>query len=126
MSEPLQGHRRPLSEQALRAYLESVAASGGTVSYREAIAALGIPPPRSVQKLTTALEALMRADADASRALRAAVVVSQQTPALPRPGFFAHARALGRYTGDDEQGEEAARFHARELAALRAELPGTD
>jgi hypothetical protein len=107
---------------ALRQYLEAVARRApGTASYREALTALDIRPPRSVQKLTQALEASMTEDAAAGRALRAAVIVSGHGPALPRPGFFAHARAIGRYDGPDA-GEAAARFHARELAALRAEL----
>lgn len=109
-------------QAALHQYLEAVARrSPGTASYREALTALNIPPPRSMQKLTQALERSMAEDAAAGRALRAAVIVSGHGPALPRPGFFAHARRLGRYDGPDE-GEAAARFHARELAALRAEL----
>lgn len=109
-------------QSRLRAYLEAVARRPqATASYREALGALGIAPPRSMQKLTQALERSMSEDAAAGRALRAAVVVSGHGPALPRPGFFAHARSLGRYDGPEE-GEEAARFHTRELAALRAEL----
>lgn len=122
MSPSTQTGNEARFEAALRPYLEAVARrSPGTASYREALTALNIPPPRSMQKLTQALERSMTEDAAAGRALRAAVIVSGHGTALPRPGFFAHARNLGRYDGPEE-GDEAARFHARELAALRAEL----
>ena len=123
MSPPTQTDSDASFEAALRQYLEETARrSPGTASYREALTALNIPPPRSMQKLTQALERSMTEDAAADRALRAAVIVSGHGPALPRPGFFAHARSLGRYDGPEE-GEAAADFHARELAALCAE-PG--
>ena len=122
MSPPTQTDSDASFEAALRQYLEETARrSPGTASYREALTALNIPPPRSMQKLTQALERSMTEDAAADRALRAAVIVSGHGPALPRPGFFAHACSLGRYDGPEE-GEAAADFHARELAALCAEL----
>ncbi|WP_052368374.1 hypothetical protein [Algiphilus aromaticivorans] len=122
MNPPTQTGSAADFQTALRQYLEAVARQPpGTASYREALTALNIPPPRSMQKLTQALEESMTEDAAAGRALRAAVIVSGHGPALPRPGFFAHARSLGRYDGPEE-GDAAADFHARELAALCAEL----
>lgn len=126
MSSSVQTGGKASFEATLRRHLEATARrSPGTVSYREVLTALKIPPPRSMQKLTQVLEETMTEDVAAGRALRAVVVVSGHGPALPRPGFFAHARRLGRYEGPDE-GEAAARFHARELRALRTELDACD
>jgi hypothetical protein len=47
------------------------------------------------------------------------MVVSRAREGLPAPGFFAKARALGRYQGP-ETGPEAARFHREEMAAAQA------
>lgn len=98
--------------------LEAHAARGGTVTYGALAAELEIAPPQRIQQLARALEALMATDAAAGRPLRAALVVSQARGGLPAPGFFAAARALGRYDGPDS-GPEAARFHSAECAALR-------
>lgn len=103
----------------LRGYLESVAAAGGTVTYREVVAALGVGPPPRIHRLAEALEALMDEDAAAGRPFVAAVVVSKTGTGLPARGFFARARALGRYQGP-EAGAPAADYHRRELEALRA------
>jgi hypothetical protein len=103
----------------VRAYLARLAAAGRTVTYRDAAAELEVAPPRSIHKLTEALERAMDEDAAAGRPFAAAMVVSRAREGLPAPGFFAKARALGRYQGP-ETGPEAARFHREELAAAQA------
>lgn len=109
----------------LRNHLESIAAEGRTVTYQEVVAALDVAPPQRIHRLALALEALMDEDAAAGRPFVAAVVVSKAGQGMPAPGFFAHARALGRYRGP-ESGAAAADFHRRELAALQAAHAGHD
>lgn len=89
----------------------------GTVSYAQAAAALLLRPPGTIAQVTTLLEALMIEDAATGRAFLAARVVGRLRQGLPAPGFFLMATALGRYAGPVE-GQEAARFHAGQLAAL--------
>lgn len=103
----------------LRRHLETLAAEGRTATYHEVVQALGVQPPHRIHRLAQALEALMDEDAAAGRPFVAAVVVSKTGPGVPAPGFFARARALGRYRGP-ESGPEAAAYHHRELEALRA------
>lgn len=114
----------PAWRAALRSYLEACARARRQVSYREALDALAVPGPRQMGRLTAALEATMAEDVAGGRPLRAAVVVSQVAPAMPRAGFFAEARALGRYAGSDT-GPDAQAFHAQELSALFEELAET-
>lgn len=118
-----EARRRPVDPRALSDYLDRVAREGRTVTYQEAALALGLEPPQTIHRLAMALEDSMTADAAAGRPLRAAVVVSRVGHGAPAEGFFAHARALGRYDGPDS-GEAARAFHARELAAVR-ESAGT-
>lgn len=115
--------RRPVDALALSAYLERVAREGRTVTYQEAALALALEPPQTIHRLVMALEESMTADAAAGRPLRAAVVVSRVGRGVPAEGFFAHARALGRYDGPDA-GEVARAFHARELAAVHERAAG--
>lgn len=114
-----QAHKRPVDGEALATYLDTIARRGQTVTYQQAARALGLEPPQTIHRLALALEASMTADAAAGRPLRAAVVVSRVGSGRPAPGFFAHARALGRYSGPDE-GPEAHAFHDTELAAVHA------
>lgn len=106
---------------ALRALLTDIARAGETRTYHQVARALGLEPPQTIHRLTVALERLMDEDATAGRPLLAAVAVSRTREGLPAPGFFAHARNLGRYDGP-EKGPEAAAFHAAELAAVREYL----
>ncbi len=108
---------RPVDPQALSNYLDRVVRDGRTVTYQEAARALGLEPPQTIHRLAMALEDRMSEDVAAGRPLRAAVVVSRVGRGVPAEGFFAHARALGRYDGPDS-GEAARAFHARELAEL--------
>lgn len=106
-----------LTAETLRPYLERLAREGRVVTYREAAAELAVSPPHTIHQVTQALEATMDADAAAGRPFAAALVVSKTREGLPAPGFFARARALGRYDGP-EQGPDAARFHAAEVEAV--------
>jgi hypothetical protein len=106
---------------ALRAHLERLASSRGTITYQALAQALRLAPPNTIQQLARSLEALMREDAQAQRPFIAALVVSRRPPHLPRLGFFECAAALGRF-----RGEEAARadFHARELRRVHEQWAG--
>lgn len=110
--------RPPVDAGALSAYLDTLAREGRTVTYQETALALGLEPPQTIHRLALALEASMNEDAAAGRPLRAASVVSRVGDGLPARGFFAHARALGRYDGP-ETGADARAFHAAELEAVR-------
>ena len=108
----------PVDAEALSVYLDKLAREGRTVTYQEAAQALGLEPPQTIHRLALALETSMSEDAAVGRPLRAASVVSRAGAGLPARGFFAHARALGRYHGP-ESGAEARDFHAAELRAVR-------
>jgi hypothetical protein len=97
---------------ALRAHLERLASSGGTITYQALAQALRLEPPNTMQQLARSLEALMHEDAQAQRPFIAALVVSRRPPHLPRLGFFECAAALGCFSGEDAA---RADFHAREL-----------
>lgn len=107
-----------MDAEALSAYLDALAREGRTVTYQEAALALGLAPPQTIHRLVLALEASMSDDAAAGRPLRAASVVSRVGGGVPAAGFFAHARALGRYDGP-ETGPRARAFHAEELRSVR-------
>src|SRR5689334_1630708 len=103
----------------LREELLGQARTGLPVTYKELADRLALAPPRTVHRVTEALEQLMDEDAAAGRPLLAALAVSRARPGLPARGFFLKARALGLFSGDPE-GREALEFHARELRrALR-------
>jgi len=108
----------PVDPDALSGYLDTLAREGRTATYQEAALALGLEPPQTIHRLALALEASMSEDAAAGRPLRAASVVSRVGDGLPARGFFAHARALGRYDGA-ETGGEARAFHTAELQVVR-------
>ncbi len=93
--------------------------TGLPATYKELADRLALAPPRTVHRVTEALEQLMDEDAAAGRPLLATLAVSKARPGLPACGFFLKARALGLFSGDPE-GREALEFHARELRrALR-------
>ena len=102
----------------LEAVLVPVAMSGGVTTYRDLAVALGLKPPGTVQKVATALEAMMGEHAAEGRPQLAAVVVSRSGEGLPAPGFFERLVELGLYDGPPE-GPGAAAFHAAELARVR-------
>ncbi len=82
---------------ALEARLADLAARGDTITYGALARELGL----RIGVLTSALEALMEADAIAGRPFRAAVCTARLSPdALPAPGFFEKAASLGRIADD--------------------------
>ena len=101
----------------IRPILEEAARSGGLLTYQELAQRAGFPPPHTIHKTTTALEALMAEDHAAGRPLLAALVVSKAT-GVPAPGFFGCLTTLGRYFGDD-RGAQAERHWRRELEAVQ-------
>ncbi len=99
----------------LRAALIPRAKARRTITYRELISRVQVPPPHGIHKLILTLEDLMREDHAADRPLLAALAVSKVTAGIPGPGFFHLLAELGRYAGPD-RGEQAAAAHAAELA----------
>jgi hypothetical protein len=92
--------------------LAGLAARGEVMAYGDLARALALPNPGSIAQLTSALEAMMVADAEAGQPFRAALCRAK-TGALPATGFFELAASLGRFDGKD-----AAEFVASERAAL--------
>ena len=110
------------SEQAelalrLRERLEGLPDEAVPITYQQAAEALGLTPPRTIQRAALALEVLMREDVAAGRPMIAALVVSRRGD-LPRQGFFELAVELGRFPADPALHEAAYR---QELARVMAE-----
>ena len=78
----------------LEARLAQLAAENQTTTYGALARDLNLIGPGSIARLTTALETLMEKDAAQNRPLHAAVVTARNS-ALPAPGFFQKAAALG-------------------------------
>ena len=101
----------------LRPELERLAATRGTISYRDLAGRAGLEPPGIIRRLADALEWLMEEDAAAGRPFLAAVVLSRARPGLPAPGFFERGAALGRFNRSDDITRQE-RQHAAELERL--------
>ena len=103
----------------LAAVLDELAAKGELVSYGALALELTIPGPGSINKLTSALEALMLDDAEKGQPFRAALCRAKVGNGLPASGFFDTAIRLGRFDGVDAAGfvnsERAALFKAARL-----------
>ena len=80
------------------------------ITYQALASALGLKPPGTIQRVSAALEQIMREDVAADRPMIAALVISR-TGDTPRRGFFDLAVALGRFPKDP----------ARHRAAWKAE-----
>ena len=109
--------------ERLRPLLERLARERRTIVYRELAALAAVPPPHSIHRLTTALEALLREDLAAGRPLLAALAVSRTGQGLPGRGFFALLAELGGYAGP-ALGPEAAAWHRAELERIWAWAAG--
>ncbi|GAB2788572.1 hypothetical protein GCM10027040_13480 [Halomonas shantousis] len=96
----------PLPAQA-RHLLETAPRETLPMTYQQLAEALGLRPPRTIQRVAQALEALMREDAQRNRPFIAALVVSRQGEGLPAQGFFDLAVALGRFSADSARHAEA-------------------
>ncbi len=83
----------------LAARLAELAASNETATYGQLARDLGLTGPTTIARLTTALETLMEEDTAKGLPLRAALLNARGS-ALPAPGFFAKAAALGFHIGD--------------------------
>lgn len=104
-------------EEHLDASLARFCAQARTITYAELTVELGLTGAGRIAHLTSMLEATMDADATAARPLRAAVVVSRATKALPARGFFLKAEMLGYF---QPALETPALFHQHQLAAVFA------
>jgi hypothetical protein len=123
-SAALGGDNRLPTHARVRAFLENFAKRHIPVTYQELAKAFQILPPRSIHRVTEALERLMEEDAAADRPFIAALVISKARGGLPAPGFFGCARRLGRFAGDPD-GQDAWSFHAAELNAVFARWGGS-
>src|SRR5580700_1591256 len=114
------GEDNRLSTHArVRAFLENFAKRRIPITYQELATALQILPPRSIHRVTEALERLMEEDAAADRPFIAALAISKARGGIPAPGFFDCARRLGRFAGDPD-GQDAWSFHTAELNSVFA------
>lgn len=113
MAGNLTGEEREHYLQRLAVLLDQARMQRRTLTYLEVADALAIPGPKRIHKTTRLLELLLKQDAEAGCAIRAALVTSRARPGLPAEGFFDRARCLGIYAGNDQVA-----FHARLLEGL--------
>ena len=106
----------------VRALLSRRTRADPFLTYQAVAAALGLPPPGTIQRVAAALEQTMREDVAAGRPMIAALVVSRAT-GMPRPGCFDLAVALGRFPADP--GQHRAAWQA-ECAAVLGSQPGAE
>jgi len=102
----------------LRDYLIESAAQGDPITYRELAHALALEPPKTIHQVTEALEELMHEDAVAGRPFIASLAVSKIRGDLPAPEFFACARRLGRFVGDEGGSDDRAIYASEFNAAV--------
>ncbi|MDR5897622.1 hypothetical protein QC823_01250 [Halomonas vilamensis] len=84
----------------VRALLVNTPDDALPMTYQQVAHALGLAPPRTIQRVAQALEQLMAEDVAAERPMIAALVVSRRGENLPAIGFFERAVALGRFPAD--------------------------
>ncbi len=102
----------------IRALLTQAPASALPMTYQQVANALGLTPPRTIARVTQALEQLMEQDVAAGRPMIAALVISRRGDGLPGSGFFEKAVALGRFPSDPNQ--QCACYIEERDQALRA------
>lgn len=90
-----------------RRLLETAPREALPMTYQQLAEALGLQPPRTIQRAAQALETLMREDAQQNRPFIAALVVSRRGEELPAQGFFDLAVELGRFPADPAKYAEA-------------------
>ncbi|MGM0825056.1 MAG: hypothetical protein ACQEUY_10075 [Pseudomonadota bacterium] len=86
----------------IRALLTDKPSAELPMTYQQVAKALGLEPPRTIQRVAQAIEQLMEEDVAAGRPMISALVVSRRDD-LPAEGFFEHAVALGRFPADPAQ-----------------------
>ncbi|MBZ5486274.1 hypothetical protein HW452_01870 [Halomonas aquamarina] len=107
--------------RAIHQLLQRAPESRLPMTYQQVAQALGLAPPRTIQRVAQALEQLMREDVAASRPMVAALVVSRRGDAMPAAGFFELAVALGRFPNDPSRHKSAYQAeYAQALAARSA------
>ncbi|WP_228716856.1 hypothetical protein [Billgrantia pellis] len=111
----------PLAPRARR-ILEAMPEAALPMTYQQLAEALGLTPPRTIQRTAHALEQLMREDAEQGRPLIAALVVSRRGENLPNRGFFDLAVALGRLPADPTRHVEAYRKEYRRALSQRGDV----
>ncbi|GAB3347576.1 MULTISPECIES: hypothetical protein [Chromohalobacter] len=84
----------------VRETLEAAPREKLPMTYQDVADALGLQPPRTIQRVAQALEILMREDAAQGRSFIAALVVSRRAPHMPARGFFELAVELERFPAD--------------------------
>lgn len=97
----------------VRQILETTPREALPMTYRQLAEALGLGPPRTIQRVTQALETLMREDARQGRPFIAALVVSRRGEGLPAQGFFELAVELGRFPAEPSRHADAWRDELR-------------
>ena len=103
-----------------RQLLETAPRETLPMTYQQLAEALGLQPPRTIQRVAQALETLMREDAHQGRPFIGALVVSRRGEGLPAQGFFELAVELGRFPADPAQHAEAWRQEfERVLATMK-------
>ncbi|GHC37962.1 hypothetical protein [Aidingimonas halophila] len=100
-----------------RRILETAPETALPMTYQQLAEALGLQPPRTIQRVAQALETLMREDAARGRPFIATLVISRREP-RPAQGFFDLAVELGRFPSDPAQQINA--YHTEYHRALRA------
>lgn len=109
----------PLLAIQARRVLEATPATMLPMTYQQLAEALGLTPPRTIQRVAQALEATMREDAECGQPFIAALVVSRRD-GLPAQGFFELAVALGRLPAEPARHVEAYREEYRRALADRS------
>ncbi|WP_447893882.1 hypothetical protein [Vreelandella sp. GE22] len=103
---------------AVRTLLASAPESQLPFTYQQVAEQLGLTPPRTIARVTQALEALMREDAAAKRPFIAALVVSRRD-AIPATGFFELATTLERFPHDPARQRAAYQVEYAKALATR-------
>lgn len=104
----------------VRQLLETAPRETLPLTYQQLAEALGLQPPRTIQRVAQALETLMREDAEHDQPFIAALVVSRRGEGLPAQGFFDLAVELGRFPADPAQHAETWRQEfERVLTAIK-------
>ena len=106
----------------VRSHLEGLPAGSPVITYGALARALGHWAPGSIRRITRALEATMREDAEVNIPFIAARAVGRGVSGIPGQGFFDLARQLGK---GPEAGETDHDFHMRVLG-LTADQRATD
>jgi Fe-S cluster biogenesis protein NfuA len=121
-ARPIQATVGETLADQVRQYLQNLPEDKVPIIYGKLARALGYWAPRSIAKVTTALEATMREDAASGAPFIAARAVSRGEDELPGKGFFELAQALNRGPVD---GETDRAFHERLLGEVSSTLEKT-